>query len=85
MVFDWREEWQSAIERVHDIVSFISYSAGVVRIDHSCHGNLAALSAVDPSFCSTADLVMILAHRPPSPLPSLRFLIRQQNKNYEYS
>lgn len=69
------------MERGQDIVSFISYSAGVVCIDHSCHGNLAALSAVDPSVCSTADPVMILARLYPPPFSSLRFLIRQQNKN----
>lgn len=79
IVSDWRGEWLSAIERGQDIVSFISYSAGVAHIDHSCHGNLAALSAADPSLRSTADSVMMLAH--PHPLPSLRFLIRQQNKN----
>lgn len=66
IVFDWRGEWLSAIERGRDIVSFISYSAGVAHIDRSCHGNLAALGAADPSFRSTADSVMILAH--PHPL-----------------
>lgn len=65
----------------------VSLCQGSARIDLSLYGQRAALSVADPSSRSAADSDMILVPRTPTPNPfhPLRFLIRQQNKKYEYS